>query len=608
MTTPSQNPTDADWQPYTWQIQNPDPQIDQQITSEWTGQFQAGLDDSGEKITIAFQGTGDVSPNPVHNDENATAMAVVAWQVDIKPALLPGTSADDGSGSSPASDGETDPGTALSNGDDSGDYGAAVQLLQGGITLVPGTTSPQTDSQTHEQGTTAGQSTDQGTTTGQSTDQGTTTGQSTDQGTTTGQSTDQGTTTSKKNGTSKEAGASVGISMFGPDVNVSGSLGQSQSTGTGTSTSTGTQTGTSTSSGTQTGTSTSSGTQTGTSDTTGTDSGTSDTTAVGDWGTINNEDPANGVASWMFHQQYPYDWTSYASAAGDGTSGTDGTESGTGTDPNSAALSAVAFNDDGTVKQLPNLSTSSLTYPVAATWEVDRSLVETLPGKTVHFQLTGTIHAFGAFSRTFTTRAAEISAINASQTSEPDPGPGSRGGRVCGLEPSRCPYLETADRPVGTARLRAAGPGPGPGRLRAAGPGPGPGRLGRAGQDQGGQDQGQGGYGQQDGQDQGQGGYGQDQGGRTRTRARAATGRTRTARTRARAATGRRSGQDQGQGGYGQDPDQGQGGYGPQDPDQGQGGYGPQDPDQGQGGYGPQDPDQGQGGYGPQDPGQYQQN
>jgi hypothetical protein len=336
--TPSQNMTktgvvqvgpEENWQPYAWQIQNNDHQITQQMTSQWTGQFAYALDDSGETVTITFQGDGTVAPGQLpHTSPDARAMGVMAYQVDIEPLLTPGTEPD----ASDTSD---------------GNYGQAVEAigelskdLNSAITLSD--TSPQTIDQTHQQTTTYSV-------------QDGHTATSTDQHQHTA-------TASEQDGTSTGASASADWSLFGPQVEVSGSYSQNDSTDSGTSDT--------------------DGTESGTSDTGGTDSGAQDALTITDWGVINNANPATRVASWIFHQQVPYDWNSYV-----------------GGDPN--WWQTVAFDADGSVKEFAPLSTSTMPVKVAASWEVKRSLIDALPGKTLYFQLKDTINAFGAFSSKF---------------------------------------------------------------------------------------------------------------------------------------------------------------------------------------------------------------
>jgi len=110
-----------------------------------------------------------------------------------------------------------------------------------------------------------------------------------------------------------------------------------------------------------------------------TGSGTSDTVSTADWGVTDNADLETRVASWLFRQQMPYDAQEVYADFG--------------------TLWQQAFEDDGSVKEFPDFSTHDTTsLLVEATWEVDRSLIEALPGKTLYFRLKGTTYAGGVYS------------------------------------------------------------------------------------------------------------------------------------------------------------------------------------------------------------------
>ena len=107
-------------------------------------------------------------------------------------------------------------------------------------------------------------------------------------------------------------------------------------------------------------------------------SGTSDTVSTTDWGVTDNADLETRAASWLFRQQSPYD--AQAVYADFGT------------------LWQQAFEDDGSVKEFPDFSTNTISLQVTATWEVDRSLIEAIPGKTLYFRLKDSISAGGVYS------------------------------------------------------------------------------------------------------------------------------------------------------------------------------------------------------------------
>ena len=325
---PGEGPGEG-WQPYTLQIQNTAYQIDQKLTSQWTGQFQYALDESTGKIKIAFQGSGTVYPGPLAlNEQDARAMAVVAYQVDIEP--LP---------SLPLEEAETD----VLSGDQSPQF-SSDQLSS--ITL--GSVSPQTINSTH--GQTINYSVEQ-------------------QQTATANQQHQDTATADHQYGNSEGGSATagwqGGLLGGPTVS-----------GTATYDHTDSQ---------ESGTSDTDGTESGTSDMGGTDSGTSATVSLTDWGVTGNSDPATRVASWLFQQQWPYD------------AKTLGLDLGTWT------WSKQAFDphDSTVVLEFSDLSTSTMTLQVAATWEFERSLIEALPGKTVCFRLKDNIDALGVFSSTY---------------------------------------------------------------------------------------------------------------------------------------------------------------------------------------------------------------
>jgi hypothetical protein len=85
-TKPSRATTPTDWQPVDLVIQDDDYQVNQTTSRSWHGEFLSVLDESGEAVQVFFRGEGTVAPGQLsHNDPQARAAAVVAYQINIAP-------------------------------------------------------------------------------------------------------------------------------------------------------------------------------------------------------------------------------------------------------------------------------------------------------------------------------------------------------------------------------------------------------------------------------------------------------------------------------------------------------------------------------------------